>query len=83
MKHKVINSSALPKKIQPKVELPEYGSDDDCSPKQEVNALPGGFLSLDGGMEVLPAYPPSYAGELRTDKYAKKCITHRRPLTIF
>ncbi|XP_029052648.1 uncharacterized protein LOC114880610 isoform X1 [Osmia bicornis bicornis] len=48
--------------VEPKIELPEYGSDDDCSPKQEVNALPSGFLSLDGGMEVLPSYPPSYQG---------------------
>ncbi|XP_043283017.1 nucleus accumbens-associated protein 2-like isoform X2 [Venturia canescens] len=48
--------------VEPKVELPEYGSDEECSPKQEVNTLPGGFLSLDGGMEVLPSYPPSYAG---------------------
>ncbi|KAF7405208.1 protein abrupt-like isoform X1 [Vespula maculifrons] len=48
--------------VEPKVELPEYGSDDDCSSKQEVNTLPGGFLSLDGGMEVLPTYPPSYQG---------------------
>lgn len=48
--------------VEPKIELPEYGSDDDCSPKQEVNTLPGGFLSLDGGMEVLPSYPPSYPG---------------------
>lgn len=45
--------------VEPKIELPEYGSDDDCSPKQEVNTLPSGFLSLDGGMEVLPSYPPS------------------------
>ncbi|XP_046744244.1 protein bric-a-brac 2-like isoform X3 [Diprion similis] len=48
--------------VEPKVELPEYGSDDDCSTKPEINALPGGFLSLDGGMEVLPTYPPSYQG---------------------
>ncbi|XP_015586269.2 zinc finger and BTB domain-containing protein 14 isoform X6 [Cephus cinctus] len=48
--------------VEPKLELPEYGSDDDCSTKQEVNAIPGGFLSLDGGMEVLPTYPPSYSG---------------------
>ncbi|XP_074094183.1 uncharacterized protein LOC141524291 isoform X1 [Cotesia typhae] len=48
--------------VEPKVELPEYGSDEDYSPKQEVNAVPGGFISLDGGMEVLPAYPPSYQG---------------------
>ncbi|KAF3430130.1 hypothetical protein E2986_02230 [Frieseomelitta varia] len=48
--------------VEPKIELPEYGSDDDCSPKQEVNTLPSGFLSLDGGMEVLPSYPPSYQG---------------------
>ncbi|XP_066587162.1 uncharacterized protein [Prorops nasuta] len=48
--------------VEPKIELPEYGSDDDCSPKQEVNTLPGGFLSLDGGMEVVPAYPPSFQG---------------------
>ncbi|XP_011297317.1 uncharacterized protein [Fopius arisanus] len=46
--------------VEPKVELPEYGSDEDYSPKQEVNAIPGGFLSLDGGMEVLPSYPSSY-----------------------
>ncbi|XP_063973175.1 protein abrupt-like isoform X2 [Diachasmimorpha longicaudata] len=46
--------------VEPKVELPEYGSDEDFSPKQEVNAIPGGFLSLDGGMEVLPSYPSSY-----------------------
>ncbi|XP_015523075.1 zinc finger and BTB domain-containing protein 14 isoform X1 [Neodiprion pinetum] len=48
--------------VEPKVELPEYGSDDDCSTKPEINALPGGFLSLDGGMEVLPTYPSSYQG---------------------
>ncbi|KAK0091551.1 hypothetical protein PV326_003047 [Microctonus aethiopoides] len=48
--------------VEPKVELPEYGSDEDYSPKQEVNAIPGGFLSLDGGMEVLPTYPPAYQG---------------------
>ncbi|XP_019697266.1 zinc finger and BTB domain-containing protein 12 isoform X3 [Harpegnathos saltator] len=48
--------------VEPKIELPEYGSDDDCSPKQDVNTLPSGFLSLDGGMEVLPSYPPSYQG---------------------
>lgn len=48
--------------FQPKIELPEYGSDDDCSPKQEVNTLPSGFLSLDGGMEVLPSYASSYQG---------------------
>lgn len=45
---------------QPKVELPEYGSDDES--KQDLNALPGGFLSLDGGMEVVPSYPPTYSG---------------------
>lgn len=48
--------------FQPKIELPEYGSDDDCSPKQEANTLPSGFLSLDSGMEVLPSYPSSYQG---------------------
>ncbi|XP_033230425.1 broad-complex core protein isoforms 1/2/3/4/5-like isoform X3 [Belonocnema kinseyi] len=48
--------------VEPKIELPEYGSDDDCSTKPEINTLPGGFLSLDGGMEVLPSYPPSYSG---------------------
>ncbi|XP_078034365.1 uncharacterized protein LOC144469327 isoform X4 [Augochlora pura] len=48
--------------VEPKIELPEYGSDDDCSPKQEVNTLPSRFLSLDGGMEVVPSYPPSYQG---------------------
>ncbi|XP_012287875.1 uncharacterized protein LOC105703790 [Orussus abietinus] len=52
--------------VEPKIELPEYGSDDDFNErpvtKQEVNTLPGGFLSLDGGMEVLPSYPPSYGG---------------------
>ncbi|XP_058803335.1 broad-complex core protein isoforms 1/2/3/4/5-like isoform X1 [Phymastichus coffea] len=46
--------------VEPKVELPEYGSDDES--KQDLNALPGGFLSLDGGMEVLPSYPPTYSG---------------------
>lgn len=50
--------------FQPKIELPEYGSDDDCSPKQEANTLPSGFLSLDSGMEVLPSYPSSYQGNL-------------------
>jgi len=49
--------------FQPKIELPEYGSDDDCSPKQEANTLPSGFLSLDSGMEVLPSYPPPYQGD--------------------
>ncbi|XP_048508759.1 uncharacterized protein LOC105689976 isoform X1 [Athalia rosae] len=48
--------------VEPKIELPEYGSDDDCPNKPEINALPGGFLSLEGGMEVLPTYPPSYQG---------------------
>lgn len=48
--------------FQPKIELPEYGSDDDCSPKPEANTLPSGFLSLDSGMEVLPSYPSSYSG---------------------
>ncbi|XP_053595588.1 sex determination protein fruitless isoform X3 [Microplitis demolitor] len=48
--------------VEPKVELPEYGSDEDYSPKQEVNAVPGGFISLDGGMEVLPTYPSTYQG---------------------
>ncbi|XP_011347633.1 zinc finger and BTB domain-containing protein 12 isoform X5 [Ooceraea biroi] len=47
--------------VEPKIELPEYGSDDDdCSPKPEANTLPSGFLSLDSGMEVLPSYPSSY-----------------------
>ncbi|XP_011505961.1 PREDICTED: protein abrupt-like isoform X3 [Ceratosolen solmsi marchali] len=46
--------------VEPKVELPEYGSDDES--KQDLNTLPGGFLSLDGGMEVLPSYPPTYSG---------------------
>ncbi|XP_014232393.1 zinc finger and BTB domain-containing protein 14-like isoform X1 [Trichogramma pretiosum] len=45
--------------VEPKVELPEYGSDDE---KQDLNALPGGYLTLDGGMEVLPSYPPTYSG---------------------
>ncbi|XP_031778836.1 protein abrupt isoform X4 [Nasonia vitripennis] len=46
--------------VEPKIELPEYGSDDES--KQDLNTLPGGFLSLDGGMEVLPSYPPTYSG---------------------
>ncbi|XP_023247437.1 broad-complex core protein isoforms 1/2/3/4/5-like isoform X4 [Copidosoma floridanum] len=46
--------------MQPKVELPEYGSDEES--KHDLNTLPGGFLSLDGGMEVLPSYPSTYAG---------------------
>lgn len=46
--------------------MPEYGSDEDYSPKQEVNTIPGGFLSLDGGMEVLPTYPPAYQGNVRS-----------------
>ncbi|XP_043461532.1 protein abrupt-like isoform X1 [Leptopilina heterotoma] len=48
--------------VEPKIELPEYGSDDECSTKPDINTLPGGFLSLDGGMEVLPSYPTSYSG---------------------
>lgn len=55
--------------LQPKIELPEYGSDDDCSPKPEANTLPSGFLSLDSGMEVLPSYPSSYQGNHFT-----KCV---------
>ncbi|XP_051155870.1 zinc finger and BTB domain-containing protein 14-like isoform X3 [Leptopilina boulardi] len=48
--------------VEPKIELPEYGSDDECSTKPDINTLPGGFLSLDGGMEVLPSYSTSYSG---------------------
>lgn len=51
--------------LQPKIELPEYGSDEDFSPKQEVNQMAGGFLSLDGGMEVLPTYQSSYQSNER------------------
>lgn len=66
--------------FQPKIELPEYGSDDDCSPKQDVNTLPSGFLSLDGGMEVLPSYPPSYQGNcvlLRINKHLLRLLGSR------
>ncbi|XP_044002380.1 zinc finger and BTB domain-containing protein 14-like isoform X2 [Aphidius gifuensis] len=47
--------------VEPKVELPEYGSDEDYSPKQELNPIARGFLSLDGGSAVEGGIPgPSH-----------------------
>ncbi|XP_044002382.1 broad-complex core protein isoforms 1/2/3/4/5-like isoform X4 [Aphidius gifuensis] len=65
--------------VEPKVELPEYGSDEDYSPKQELNPIARGFLSLDGGSAVEGGIPGPSHGNTEPSQEQGRRVRRGRP----